>query len=195
MSLAPALPSAPKVLGKYVFYYARHGESGNVSGNGVSIWAAPYAAKHVFNLMVNGRDWQWDKEGVRITCGDLLISCAHMDEVVSYEFKNDEERRWHVGEPDRSQLLRAIGVLAGPYVSKAAVEETQRAHSPAVRVARAPKPDGLVSIQDIAGQLGKDPGKCRAVLRKANVEKPVNGWAWADADVEGIKKILIAGLK
>jgi hypothetical protein len=54
----------------------------------------------------------------------------------------------------------------------------------------APPPrDGLVTIGDIAKDVGLSPDKARAILRAHKVRRPEAGWAWSAADAARVKAI------
>lgn len=58
-----------------------------------------------------------------------------------------------------------------------------------------PSRDGLVSISDIAKELGLIPREARAVLRAIKMVKPEVGWAWKKDDVADVKKKIEDGHK
>lgn len=62
----------------------------------------------------------------------------------------------------------------------------------AERASRPPRPsrEGLTSVGDIAKSLKMLPRVARAALRHSKVKKPEVGWAFPDADVPRIKKII-----
>lgn len=71
-------------------------------------------------------------------------------------------------------------------------DETPRAPRPAP-TPRAPR-DGLVSVAEVADQLGVEPRIARAALRRMKLEKPSAGWAWPAAEIPSIVERVRAAL-
>jgi hypothetical protein len=56
----------------------------------------------------------------------------------------------------------------------------------------APPRDGLVTIADIAKDVGVSPNKARSILRSHGVPRPEAGWAWSASEVARVKAMLAA---
>lgn len=149
----------------------------------------------------------------------LCIDGHRLEEVINYEY-TPKEAEWELPFPDNKDAyyirLRSVpiggsfnpkGVVdgiswdpeenkgistIGSYTRPNAEEKPKRE-----KKERKPKvsKDGLVSVGDIATELGCEPGDARAVLRKSKVEKPEAGWCWPKEQVEEIKAIIQKGLK
>jgi hypothetical protein len=55
-----------------------------------------------------------------------------------------------------------------------------------------PPRDGLVTIADIAKEVGVSPTKARSILRSHNIPRPDAGWAWNASDASRIRAKLAA---
>lgn len=59
----------------------------------------------------------------------------------------------------------------------------------AVKSSKAQRPDGYVTITELAATWGIKASDCRASLRVSDLVKPDYGWAFAEKDIPKIKKI------
>lgn len=69
------------------------------------------------------------------------------------------------------------------------IEQAAKAAQP-VKQPRPDKPDGLTTITELCKQFNIVPLKARAALRSSGLTKPDYGWAFADADLPKIKKLI-----
>lgn len=226
-----AAPYSSKVGGnKYVVYVDYHPENEDHPRVIVYSFLATYAAKWFVNRIIGDDEyemghWKFHESDVILTtskgiqirmCGNLL------EEVLSYEFKTEEEEEWK-----DEGLARSVAHLKwGKWEHKPAntniietedgpqeVKLTRREMKKAERAMRReeknkkreanpekvkkPKKDmsGMITAGELAEQMGILARDFRAALRKLAMIKPSYGWAWAESDAEKIKKQVKGALK
>ncbi|USN16566.1 hypothetical protein POLEWNIK_00400 [Brevundimonas phage vB_BpoS-Polewnik] len=166
----------------------------------VMCFLATYAAKHFVNAVLQGEAFKWAKSDTVIGENGVKVRCELLEEIIEYE--------WEAGEAGwelPSNFLNQCQLLRREYRDDAPVstgtegdEEVERPKKPK----REPKPEkvkidktGLISVGEIAEQMGIEARDARGALRKQKVEKPDGGWLWPADKVEAIKKVIKAGLK
>jgi hypothetical protein len=161
-----------------------------------------YAAKKTFDYLVRDDDYTWTQPDEVTTQGGLIIKAtglagrSALEAIIEYEY-TDAEDEWHPSDYD----CRGLDVMRAEHFTPRAapelrvVEGGKKERAP--RPERAPKPsrDGLVSVGDIAKELGVEPREARGVLRSLKLPKPDAGWAWPAAEAETIKTKIKEGLK
>lgn len=171
-----------------------------------------YACKYVTDLVLASREWEWVNTKT-IECEDgLTITSDSLEQIIEYEFKGKESKwvppapyfgQWHAiaaGQSISDAVQRKSRTSAGdtdaPEASTASEGTSSRkkrssASSDVPSTPKQPKQrvakDGLVTVAEIAEQLGLDPKACRIALRKSNTAKPDAGWAWPPGEVDAIK--------
>lgn len=93
-------------------------------------------------------------------------------------------------DPVAQAMIAAKEVIAE---TKTAEGKERLRALPKTKTAKTPRAsrDGLVSVQDIAASVEMTAKGARAALRAAKEPKPAHGWAFASADVERIKAIIV----
>jgi hypothetical protein len=155
------------------------------------LFAQPYSARWFIDCVIGQKKFSW-KDTRTIICedGSFKIRSHHLEELLEYELKG-KEKQWEPPEPCLSEYKRMAGVIKGPHRTASNSDELQSKEPRAPRPPSEPRPDGLVSIADIATELNIEPRDARKLLRAKNIEKPAHGaWAWPKNAVDGIKKLL-----
>lgn len=149
-----------------------------------------YAAKYLVSIIIDDREWRW-KDEKTIVCDDgITIRSDHLEEIVEYKM-TATERKWLPNSPTFEEWHsiasgKAPQERARKPKATTSDEPTPKKTKP---VSTGPKPskDGLITVGEIAQQLGLDPKQCRIALRKSKIEKPAAGWAWPPAEVDAVK--------
>lgn len=191
MKLKPAFPSSPSRPPLYSMT-VEHRDREMMHCHS---FGAEYSAKKLIEALIGEDDYEElsDKliktdKGIRIKSDDLI-------KIMNHKF-TPEEKSWALPPPfpRMVQLFRGekydketSDVPMNPNVkTKKPKEKTEKVEKkPSV-----PRPDGLISIQDLCAELKLEPSKARALLRKSNTPKPAHGWAWSKKEAEAIKKVL-----
>lgn len=171
--------SAPARPGKFVLWFKR-GEREEIH-----IFAAMYAAKKFVEEVLKGDDWVLDgdrflrsrkgiKVRVHLTCTDVTLR-----EVMGHEYTRSEDL-WDLPVP---YVGAARSLREGPTVERVVLTQGR---APKKAVIRA----GLVTIQDIADELGMSGRDARSVVRKAKWEKPECGWAWKAEEADKVRTFI-----
>lgn len=210
--LLEPFPSSPTRPPKYAVYcyYPAHAPAGQ-SRMIVMTFAAAYAARHFINAVLQDGGYKWlpaDKK-MAIEIPDTIVGDndvrirvpggSSLEDLMEYEF-SDAEAEWELpqGYVVQSDLLRREYREEAPPPTDEDGNPAPKEKKPR----REPKPEkikidksGLVSVGDIADQMGIEARDARGSLRKQKVEKPDVGWCWPESEVEAIKKIIKKGLK
>lgn len=174
-----------------------------------------YAAKYPVALVLDDREWVWKDEKTAVATDGMIVHSDDLEEIVEYKLTT-KERQWVPPSPYFGQWHN---IAAGQPIHEKREKRSQAAgdnesdDAPAKREKRAtkqprepdstpkrertarPAKDGLVSVADVAAQLGKDPKACRIALRKSNTPKPDAGWAWPASEVDAVKAIILKHIK
>ncbi|MGE0366962.1 MAG: hypothetical protein AB7Q00_14640 [Phycisphaerales bacterium] len=154
------------------------------------LFNAQYAAARMVTRLIGDDDVEWKSTTELVTASGIKIRSPHLEQLVEHT-DNGEEAKWDFTIPNSYYLAaflreeRPTHTVSDRHLP--AGNEPKQPRAPATP--RDPKPDGLVSIQDIAEEMKLDPREARQILRK-HAEKPSWGWAWAADKVAGIKKLL-----
>lgn len=196
MTLADAYGGSPSRPAKYVLYVTRLGDDATQCI--VAAFAAPYAARKFLDALLRDDGWVWD-DAATITSryGDpgctirsetgIVVSTrwwpGRLRECVEHEYTN-AELGWSL---DHTWTSAARRFREGPLPAD---ETTPDAPARAPRPASAPRAsrDGLVTVGEIAVQLGVQPRDARAALRSLAVDKPPAGWAWPAAEADAVRE-------
>ena len=156
------------------------------------MFAQEYSARWFIDCIVGKKKITWKDTRTIVTEGETYkIRSPHLEELMEYEYKG-KEKQWEPPEPWLSEYKRFAGLIVGPRRTASNSHELQsEPKAPRVAKPTEPRPDGLVSIGDIAEELGLEPRDARKLLREKKIEKPAHGaWAWPKNAVDGIKKLL-----
>lgn len=191
LGLEPPFSSAPAILNKH-FLYINKGE--NLLGVG---FAATYAAKKFIDILL-GDDELAKTRGITgeedtiVSSSGISIRSEEIDEILNYEFSKTEEE-WTLPDAGSgsSSCAMSFRSSSGIRVEKTQDnEKTERAPRHKIEKIVKPSKEGLITIQQIAGELKMEARDCRAILRKMKVDKPQVGWAWNKIEVDDIRKII-----
>jgi hypothetical protein len=186
-TLGPAWPSSPTLPPKYVLYCANHENDRIYVVNSVGL----YAIRKIFDALVGDNEIEpspLDPDRT-ISFGDVDIKSDQMDAILAHQYSAEEEA-FELPAPYPQQVT---SFLTGGRISKALVDETRTVEGKVERAPPKPKIDRsqFITVQSIAEELKMDPRDARAALRKAKVEKPINGWLGDEKWASEIKVILV----
>lgn len=181
-------PSSPSRPGKYELRIT-HAERDMFH---VHMFYDVFGAKKLIDLLIGDSEYEEINETCIKTDLGIKIKCADLEKIMAHKYSK-EEAAWVMPPPyDRmAQLFRGESYKAAKDempIPKKAVMPTAR--DP--KVPRKPKPDGMITIQDLCAELKIDPSKARAHLRSSKTPKPDHGWAWPAKEVDAIRKVLKA---
>lgn len=178
-----ALYGAPSRYGFYVWK-----SNGNFCFHN---FHATYAAQKFVLMMINDEDYKWLSDDTLITATGTKIKAewrCSFEEVMEY-VPTKQEAQFVFPVPYQGMFERFVGIAQSRPVTidKPPSREKETKQD---RLPRAPRPDDLTSLADIATELNIEPRDARQILRKTNTPKPDHGWAWAKDAVDTIKRIL-----
>lgn len=166
-------------------------------------------AHHFLLIMIAGRDYKWDVRHViandkgepRLLLPMIKIWGNGIEDAIEYEPTHKEEG-FVFPEPHSSKYARWSGAMVVQDRAEGVSDDTTSKPSRAdddkpqrtPKAPRAHKPEGLVSIADIAAELKTEPRIARGILRDTKTTKPEHGWAWSKADAAKITTIVKKGL-
>lgn len=191
--LAEPFPAAPTRLPVYNVRFDRDGKMVAIHN-----FCAPYAAKRFIDGVIGDWDHQWASSTEIELHGpqDITIRCEQLEDIMEHE-DTPAEAAWQLPTPYPAYVaaLRRDAppehrISNNPDDGPRKPQRRSSAKKP-----RVAKPGGLVPISDIAGSLNIEPRVARAALRKAKIEKPNHGWAWAEDEVDSIKEAIRDKLK
>lgn len=181
-------PSSPMRLPKHTIRIDH--DNGKLSINGFCSLSMSKA--WVMEVLGPNRDYSWVND-VTIRSGDLTIMSLDLEDII--------ECREAVSLPYPYSSMASMIGGRGPLSSSGRELGSEEDATPARREPRKKASEGVsrakasvdgVSIAELAGGLGLDPGKARKILRTANVEKP---YSWSGAELERVRGILEKGAK
>lgn len=138
------------------------------------------AAKSFLDLVIGANaDLKW-LSSTKAKLDDLTITSHNLEDIVEHE------RTIELPAPYPS-LANQI-MYAGDFSEEPEPTPTKRAlptrkskkQSSDTPPARQKQLTGVTTIAQLASDIGIEPSKARAILRKNKVEKPADGWQWAD---------------
>ena len=180
LKLKPWMPSSPKVPPKYnMDVYTKNG---SIRGMG-ALELYPFA--WLFNELTEGEELKWTSETSVTLSNGTRITSDYLEEIAEYTMKGDE-KLWSPPSPYLEQWHKLKHGEAPPRQTPAKTTGDKPAKERPERPTKE-RPANGVTIQEIAAELNIEPGKARAMLRKANEPKP---YAWSPDDVPRIKKLL-----
>lgn len=183
-------PSSPSVPPKYCLYmrYPHDAPEGEARLLIVNFYGT-YAAKKTLEAVIGDDEYKWkmsnkstmlrgNPDTIITSRGVKIREPSALDEIIEYEYTREEEA-WEV-PPEK---LRTIRSFLRPYPDEAIPSENGKHEEEPLRRDRAertPRPsrEGLVNISEICERLRLEPRNARAILRKAQIAKPEQGWAW-----------------
>ena len=198
-TLEPAEPSSPSRPPRYGFYVYRK-KDGRVKFLGYFNFYAHYAAKRFIATCTKGEEYSWvDRVSKKIrgsgetlcTKGGIILDGLGLEKATEYRYKNDAEQDWVIPTGSDLTHLQTAEIVERPEeASVVKTLEPPKVKKPRKVKKTLPPKKGLTHIKEIAEKAGIPAGEARAILRKAKVEKPEEGWYWPDNKTGPILKIL-----
>lgn len=164
-------------------------------------FSAVYSAKRFLDEVIDGNPYKWSADDEIEVHGPINITIraerlTDMEEALTHT-DNHLEKQWSLPIP-YSQFARAIRRATATH--EPAKPEPAPAPKPAIE--RRPKPapkrkqasDGVMTIGNIADELGISPRLARGILRD-HMDKPADGWQWPADQTAPIVKLIKENLK
>ncbi len=213
--LKPHAPSSPYRNPVCHFYFQARDPNGDHTFFFTIGYAALYAGHHFITRLLNeieDCETHWlDNDQLLIThtptLSTLLVK-GELEDAIEYQ-PTKEEASWTIPHPDTQALRRAIMFWSHSPTSTTddkSTSSTENAPSAGKtskptsapkrhKMTKAPPTSDQITVAQIAEQLNIAPNKARNILRKANIQKPDNGWTFNTSDpmVQTITKLLQAG--
>jgi hypothetical protein len=169
-----------------------------------------FAAKKMLEYMIGEDEYTWLNQITIKTDRGIIIASDHIEDLIEYEYKGKEEQ-WEPPEPYPSRWRAFREGTSPPESVVANVPEPKPEKSSAMphkspvaaksKQSRSSAPStprnrpGVVTIGELAAELGIKPPDARAALRSAKLTKPAGGWAWPQGELDAIRKILSTAKK
>lgn len=158
-----------------------------------------FAAKRFLDAVISGDTYTWLDDDTILIAGRIKVQGERktdLEAIIEHE-DNKLERQWEMAAPYPQFAMSIRGGRPqeeddNPVRRKIepAIERPTRAKAPSRHRSRKAPPAGLVTVAQLADELGITSREARQRLRKANIAKPDGGWQWpADAAVK-IKELL-----
>lgn len=193
-------PSSPKYPPKYhVYFHHQPADLLNTFG-----FRHPYAAQLYINEVLDNYDHTWLNETtikVESNGHTLTIKCNSLEDILEYDPKPKEIEEFIPQHPD-TVILEYLKHFdryqeQQPEEPKAPIVKSEpKTHKPPKRHKTTKQSqEGYISIPELANEYDIQPNKARNLLRKANIQKPQNGWTFKTDDpiLKQIRKVLSAG--
>lgn len=207
--LKPHAPSSPYRNPVCHFYFQARDPDGNNTFFFTIGYAALYAGHHfITRLLTELEDCEthWlDNDQLLITHTPTLSTLTikgELEDAIEYT-PTKEEASWTIPHPDTISLRRAIMFWSHSPTSTtddkptSSVESKPKPTSVPKRhkTTKAPPSSDQITVAQIAESLNIQPNKARNILRKANIQKPEQGWTFNTNDpmIDQIRKLLSAG--
>lgn len=213
--LKPHAPSSPYRNPVCHFYFQARDPEGNHTLFFTIGYAAQYAAHHFITQLldqVEDCETHWlDNDQLLIThtptLATLLVK-GELEPAIEYT-PTKEEASWTIPQLDTNILRRATlfwshsptsttddKLTSSTESEKPSMQRSKPKSAPKRhKTTKAPPTSDQITVAQIAESLNIQPNKARNILRKANTQKPTNGWTFNTSDpiVQTITKLLQAG--
>lgn len=200
--LREPFPTHPTRPTKYAVYCIYPGDAPAGQNRQIVLtFAAAYSAKKFVDYLIAGHNFKWLQASHKGDIPDTILTDHNvkiripgrgLEEVIEYEY-TQAESEWALPE----EHMRQCALLR-----RAPDEEVTEEGEIVAKPKREPKPEkpkidktALISIGDIAEQMGIEARDARQSLRKQKIEKPTGGWWFAPEKVEEMKVLIKKGLK
>lgn len=192
LGLKEPFPSAPKRWGQYCIWSEFKGRMM------IRSFCEKYAAKYYLDELIKGSNITWISDKEILIADGPVVKSDYLEELMEHEFTKKEEQ-WklppnYAAECDAFRRGEKVTMSDGnnQSASPAKVKRPDADPKPEkVKKERAPRPDGLIALQDICVELKIEPKDARTVLRSKKIEKPAHGrWEWPQEEVAAIKKVI-----
>ncbi|UOF81720.1 ecf RNA polymerase sigma factor-anti-sigma complex [Caudoviricetes sp.] len=207
--LKPHAPSSPYLNPVCHFYFQARDPEGNSTFFFTIGYAALYAGhRFITQLLEDLEDCEthWlDNDQLLITHTPTLSTLTikgELEDAIEYN-PSKEEAAWTIPHPDTQSLRRATMFYLTPTTVDRSTSSTEN-EEPSKPKPQAPKrhkttkppsSSDQITVAQIAEELNIAPNKARNILRKAEIQKPEQGWTFNTNDpiIETIRKLLSAG--
>lgn len=186
MSRKLHFPSSPKRPPTHTATFRHEGNELKYSTVG---FCTPEALRSYIDLALDGAKFTWeDSNCIYVPDHGVRIFSAELEEAM------ETEEVVPMPHPYNQQAAKVMGRPYESFTSsKDPTPRKERKKQPATpKKARKPRPaqEGMVTIGQIADELGLSASKARKMLRDAKIDKPAHGWSWSEDDAKDIKKRL-----
>lgn len=145
-----------------------------------------FAAKRFLDLVISNDPYTWLDDNTILIANRIKVQGeggTDLEAIIEHE-DNKLEQQWEMSSP-YPQLAMSI---RGERPNKPTVERPTRAK---VRHrSRKPVAEGLVTVAQLADELGITSREARQRLRKSKIAKPDGGWQWPADEAAKIKELL-----
>lgn len=149
-----------------------------------------FAAKRFLDLVISNDPYTWLDDNTILIANRIKVQGelkTDLEAIIEHE-DDKLERQWEMAAPYPQFAMSIRGERPEPPTDKPQVEpRPTRAKAPGPR--KAP-PTGLVTVAQLADELGITSREARQRLRKSNIAKPDGGWQWPADDAAKIKELL-----
>lgn len=150
-----------------------------------------FAAKRFLDLVISGDPYTWLDDNTILIANRIKVqgeSNTDLEAIIEHE-DNHLERQWEMLEPHTQFAMSIRGERPEPPIDKPQPRPT-RARAPDRHRSRKPVAEGLVTVSQLADELGITSREARQRLRKSNIAKPEGGWQWPADEADRIKELL-----
>lgn len=142
-----------------------------------------FAAKRFLDLVISNDPYTWLDDNTILIANRIKVqgeSNTDLETIIEHE-DNKLERQWEMADP-YPQFAMSIRGERPTTDDKPTVERPTRA--------KARKVPGLVTVAQLADELGITSREARQRLRKSKIAKPDGGWRWLADEAAKIKELL-----
>lgn len=193
--------SAPSKPAKFSLRGEWENEDGSPGKMQLRTFRGIWGAKLLFDFWVEGGDVRWINSTKLVTEEGMTIISPELEQIAEYELSK-KEQAYVWPEPFLTEVTafknRVSVKTSSPKAENSKVDKPKREpRQPKEKKERTPRPskDGLITVAEIAKELGVEPRIARGALRQSKTPKPDAGWAWPKAEAEKIKAVIKKGLK
>lgn len=188
MPLEEAFASGTQRLPKHVLYCG-HANDPDGEHEQIFIYAATYAARKCLEIILDEDDFVMETSQYLRSSSGIHVRCTELQAIIDYEYSL-RESAWDLPYPHNAYARNFRKKLSYPQPDT--TEKKRRNKGGATKARKTP---GMLTIGEIADQLGVHPRDARQVLRKSKTPKPSAGWCWKPEDAEQVKSLLRRILK
>lgn len=147
-----------------------------------------FAAKRFLDLVISNDPYTWLDDNTILIANRIKVQGeggTDLEAIIEHE-DNKLEQQWEMAEP---YLQFAMSIRGEPKVKPTQAEpRPTRAKAPGRNRSR--KTPGLVTVAQLADELGITSREARQRLRKSKIAKPDGGWQWPADEAAKIKELI-----
>lgn len=143
-----------------------------------------FAAKRFLDLVISNDPYTWLDDNTILIANRIKVQGeggTDLEAIIEHE-DNKLEQQWEMSDP-YLQFARSIR-------GERPVERPTRAKALGRHRSRKPVAEGLVTVAQLADELGITSREARQRLRKSKIAKPDGGWQWPADEAAKIKELL-----